>query len=107
MIIREKVIKRLNDFLTRNKNYTIEVYIKNTDTDSYIEKNYVPSDRNWDFENEKEFKMLWHNGCYSIKIPYKEISACYEGVDKYNQQDIHIILENGLCIEFECVGMKI
>lgn len=36
--LKKKVIKILGDFLERNKNYTIEVYIKNTDMDSYIEK---------------------------------------------------------------------
>lgn len=48
---KEKFSKTLNDFLTRNEEYAIQIYLKNTDTDSFIGRFLAPIGRNsFDYE---------------------------------------------------------
>ncbi len=104
--MREKFIKALEDFLEQNKDYIIEVYIKNIDEDYYIEKIYIPPTREWKSNREKGFKMLWNDNCSSIAFLYDNVNAYCEEIDKHYNQNIYVILTNGICINFECIGFK-
>lgn len=102
--IRRRAIQSIEDFLNRNKDYTIEIYIKDANNGGFcVEENYVPTGRNWNFDDEKKLKIIWHSGCYSVSIPTDKISGYYEGIDKNGQENVQVILESGICVEFECI----
>lgn len=104
---KEKFSKTLNDFLTRNEEYAIEIYLKNTDIDSIIGKFLAPIGRNYDQNGERGFKLSWNSGDNSLCVPHNEVIACYEEKDEYGSQTVHVILKCGVSIELECVGMRV
>ncbi|CUX56075.1 hypothetical protein BN3590_02183 [Clostridium sp. C105KSO15] len=104
---KEKFSKTLNDFLTRNEEYAIEIYLKNTDIDSFIGRFLAPSGRNYDQNGERGFKVSWNSGVDSLCIPHNEVINCYDERDEYGIQTIYVIMESGVSIEFECCGMRV
>lgn len=114
--IKEKMLKTLDEFLNRNKNYAIEAYISNGMTDSNIGQIIIPTDRIYN-EKDKKFMIEWNKDIKSnvrynnLSFPYDEVMACYEEVDSYDELKISesaiVILKNGMKIDFECVGMRI
>jgi len=108
--IKEKVVKTLSEFLDRNKEYIVEAYISNSNTNSIIGRMYITTDRIFKAD-DKKFILEWDNSqditLNNFSVPYDEILACYDEVDEYDQQMIFVILKNGMVIDFECVGMKI
>lgn len=105
---KEKVIRTLNRFFEKNKDYAIEVYVRNTNTHSII--GYivvVPNERELVCNEEKQYKVSWNNKYSNFTIPYDEVLNCYEETDEYGSQTIYVILKCGVSIEFECVGMII
>lgn len=108
--IKEKVVKTLSEFLDKNKEYIVEAYIRNSNTNSIIGRMYVTTDRIFK-TNDKNFTLEWDNS-HGIKsnnfsISYDEIIACYDEVDEYNQHMVFVILKCGVSIGLECVGMRI
>lgn len=107
--VKEKVIKTLNEFLERNKEYIVEAYISNPVTNHIIGRMYVATDRTFKTD-DKGFTLEWNISdninFNKFSLQYDEIIACYEEADEYNQQIVHVILRNGIIIEFECVGMR-
>lgn len=113
--IKEKMLKTLDEFLNRNKNYAIEAYISNGMTDSNIGQIIIPTDRIYN-EKDKKFMIEWNKDVNSnvrynnLSFPYDEVMACYEEVDSYDELKISesaiVILKNGMKIDFECVGMR-
>lgn len=103
---REKVIKLLNDFLDRNKDYAIEIYIKSTNTDFIIGRFLLPIDRNYDLNRERESIVLWNSGSNNIKIPHNEVVDCYEEKDENGSQSVYVIMKCGIMISFDCCGVR-
>ena len=106
---KEKVEKCMKEFLLRNKDYAIEVYIRDNMTDNIIGQILIMPERIFKMDNEK-CSLEWDTDC-NVKfnrftIIYEEIMACYEEIDEYNQQSVYMILKNGMSIEFECVGLR-
>jgi len=103
---KEKVILTLNSFFDKNKNYDIEIYVRNTTTRSTIGYIVVANEREC-INKEKQFEVSWNNKYENFKVPYDEVLNCYEETDEYGSQTVYVILKCGVSIEFECVGMVI
>ena len=104
---KEKFSKTLNDFLTRNEEYAIQIYLKNTDTDSFIGRFLAPIGRNYDQNGEGGFKVSWNKGYDSLCISHNEVIACYQEKDEYGSQTVHLIMKYGVTIDFECCGDRV
>lgn len=108
--IKEKVIKTLGDFLERNKDYTIEVYMSNLSTNSILGQMYITDECSFKTD-DKKVTLEWDNRhgvvLNNISLSYDEILSCYEEVDEYNQQTIHVILKCGISIDFGCCGLRL
>ena len=107
--VKEKVIKTLGEFLDRNKEYIVEVYISNPVTKHIIGKMYAATDRVFKTD-DKGFTLEWDNRqgivFNNFSVPYDEILACYDETDKYDQQMIFVILKCGVSIDFGCCGIE-
>lgn len=110
MEMKEKVDGILGGFLDRNKDYAISGNISNGISGNPISDFWMTIDRQYG-TNESVLYMKSNIGeiksVNHISIPYNEVMACYEERDEYNQQMVHVILKNGMRIDFECVGMRI
>ena len=107
--MKEKVDKILGDFLERNRNYAVEVYINNAVTNKRVGQVFITMDRT--FKADDKFSIEWdinHDITFNgFSLAYDEILACYEETDKYNQQTVYVIFKNGIEFIFECIGMQI
>ncbi len=101
---REKMCKTINDFLDRNKDYAIEIYLKDAGTEFIIGRFFAPSERNYDCYGEKGCRISWNGRNNDITIPYDVIS-CYEETD-FDGQAVYVILKNDIMVVLECCGMK-
>jgi len=110
VLIHENIAKTLGEFLDRNKEYIVEVYIRNLSTDNIIGRMYITTDRTIK-TNDKKIVLEWDNRrditLNNLSIPYDEVLACYDEVDEYNQHMVFVILKCGVSIGLECVGMRI
>lgn len=116
MAIKERVLEILGRFLDRNRNYVVELYIRNAVTNSSMGRIFVTSDRIYE-TNDKRFKLKWDKDeNYDVRyneflISYDDVIACYEEADKDDKPKISetavVILKNGMMIDFECFGMRI
>ena len=116
MTMKEKVENILGGFLERNKDYAVELYINNAVANSNMGKIFITSDRIGE-TNDKRLTLKWSKDeNYDVRyndfsIPYNEIMACYEEVDKDDNLKISetaiVILKNGMEFSFGCVGMRI
>lgn len=110
MTMKERVDKILGEFLERNKNYVIELYINNAVTNKRVGQMFITMDRTVK-TNEDKFEIEW-NIEQDIKFnefsfTYDEILACYDEADEYNQQTVYVIFKNGMEFIFECIGIQI
>ena len=104
--MKEKVKNILIGFMERNKDYAINIYVRNGVTDNTIMKLLIPTNRNVQAD-EKKYLLKWEIDdiqCNDVSLPYEEIMDCYEETDEYNQQIVIVIMKNGMKIEFECCG---
>ncbi len=116
MTMKEKAENILGGFLERNKDYAVELYINNAVANSNMGKIFITSDRIYE-TNDKRLTLKWSKDeNYDVRyndfsIPYNEIMACYEEVDKDDNLKISetaiVILKNGMEFSFGCVGMRI
>lgn len=114
MIMKEKVENILGDFLERNKDYAVTGNISNGLNGNPIFDFLIPIDRQYR-SAEKVFYLKSNMGDMKsvnrISIPYDEVLACYEEVDKDDNlkisETVVIILKNSMEIDFECCGMTI
>jgi hypothetical protein len=99
--------KVLGNFIKRNKEYVIEIYVKNGKTGNMITK-MLFNKMYCTLEKEKCIVDKDVVGTHDTQIilPYDEIMDCYEERDEYKQQTVHVILKNSMIIEFECCGMR-
>lgn len=114
--MKEKVEKILGEFLDRNKDYAVELYISNAVTNSTIGKIFITSDRIYE-NNDKKFELKWnkdenHDVRYNFfSILYDEIMTCYEEVDRDDNLKISetftVILKNGMEFSFGCFGVRV
>ena len=110
MAIKERVDKILGDFLKRDRNYAVELYIRNAVTNKRVGQMFITMDRTVKTDDDN-FRIEWNIG-HDIKFnefsfAYVEILACYDESDKYDQQTVYVIFKNGMEFVFECIGMQI
>lgn len=110
MTMKEKVENILGGFLDRNNDYAVTGNVSNGVSGNNISDFLIPIDRQYE-SAEKSFFLEGNiddiKSVNRISIPYDEVLDCYEERDEYNQQMVHVILKNGISIDFECVGMRI
>lgn len=116
MAMKEKVENILGGFLEGNKEYAVELYINNAITNRRIGKIFITSDRIFKADDEK-ITLEWDKDenfdvrYNDFSIPYNEVMACYEEVDKEDNlkisETVVVILKNGMKFQFECCGIKI
>ena len=119
MTIKERVDEILGRFLERNRNYAVELYLRNAVTNSSMGRIFitsVKSDRIYEI-NDKGFILKWNKDKnYDVRyneflILYDDVIACYEVADKDDKlkisETVVMILKNGMRIDFECFGMRI
>lgn len=114
--MKEKVESTLGGFLERNKDYAVDLYISNAVTNSGIGQIFITSDRTCNAD-DKKFTLKWNKDeNYDVRynefsIPYDEIMACYEEIDKNDNlkisETVVIILKNGMEFNFGCCGVRI
>ena len=101
MYMKEKVVEILGAFLKRNKDYIVHANLKNL-TSEKILADFSISD--WRIEeNDRYYKIAWDEDY--IVISYVDVVKCYEEIDEFGQQSVHIFL-GGIRIEFECCGER-
>ena len=107
MKIKERLETILGEFLERNKDYSINVYITNCVTGNHMALLLIPYERMTKKE-EGKFVLEWDDArFYNFCLLYDEILGCYEEKDEYNSQTVHVIMKNGMMFEFECVGLRV
>lgn len=108
--IKEKVIKTLSEFLERNKEYTIEVYMSNLSTNSILGRMYITDEYSFK-KDDKKVTLEWNSRrditLNNISIAYDEVLACYDEEDEYGQQMVFVILKCGVSIDFGCCGLRL
>lgn len=110
--MKENVNGVLGEFINKNKDYVIEVYICDGVSDSIIGRIFVSLDRSF-ATKEDECVLEWDTGnslFNRFTFQYDDIMACFEEwcePDMKNiGQTVVIILKNGTKYCFECVGIR-
>lgn len=110
MTMKERVDKILGDFLERDRNYAVELYINNAVTNKRLGQVFITMDRTVKTDDDK-FRIKWDINqdinFNEFSFTYNEILACYEKADEYDQQTVYVIFKNGMKYVFECIGMQI
>ena len=107
MKMKEKVENILSGFFERNKEYSVNIYIRNGVTDNHIALLLIPVER-MIVVKETKYILEWDDAQFNnFSLPYEEILDCYEERDGYNSQTVHVIMKNGMKFEFECCGLRI
>lgn len=108
---KERIDRIIEDFLLRNKDYAVEVYIRSNITDAIIGQIFVTTDRvfkgndnscsvEWDIDSGVKFNSRF-------VIPYDEVVICFEETDEYGSQTASVIMKCGVSLNFECVGLRV
>lgn len=116
--MKNKVENILGGFLERNKDYAVEIYVKNGITDNFMARLLVPIKRYMQQEEDNyslrcfvgnvEFDNIEYD---NFSLPYDEVLDCYE--EKHEKSvlaicpTVVVILKNGMKFEFRCIGLKI
>lgn len=107
MKMKEKVETILGGFLKRNKDYSVNIYVRNGITNNHMALLLLPIERVIKAE-ESKFILEWDAAQFNnFSLLYNEILDCYKERDKYNSQMVHVIMKNGVKVEFECVGLRV
>lgn len=106
---KDRIDKIINEFLSRNKDYAVEVYIRSNITDTIIGQIFVTTDRI--FKNKDDScSVEWDIDCgvkfNRFTIPYDEVVICFEETDEYGSQTASVIMKCGVSLNFECVGLR-
>lgn len=108
--MKERVDKILGDFLERDRNYAIELYINNAFTNKRMGQMFITMDRAVKADDDK-FRIEWNIdqdiNFNEFSFTYDEILACYDETDEYDQQTVYVIFKNGMEFIFGCIGMQI
>lgn len=108
---KERIDRIIGDFLSRNKDYAVEVYIRSNATDIIIGQIFVTTDRV--FKNSDDSCTLeWDMINCGVKfnrftIPYNDVVVCFDETDGYNSQATSVIIKSGVSLNFECVGLRV
>lgn len=107
MKMKEKVETILGGFLKCNKDYSVNIYVRNGITNNHMALLLLPIERVIKAEASK-FILEWDAAQFNnFSLLYDEILDCYEEKDEYNSQTVHVIMKNGMMFEFECVGLRV
>lgn len=106
---KERIDRIIDEFLSRNKDYAVEVYIRSNITDTIIGQIFVTTDRVFK-DNDKSCSVEWDVDCgvkfNRFTIPYDDVVVCFEENDEYGSQTASVIMKCGVSLNFECVGLR-
>ena len=106
---KREVAERLKDFFSRNRNYAVEVDLKNSQTHEIIGIFSITMNRECLFKDNL-LSISWKNNeCIyeALKIRYDDVIAIHEEQDEFGIQTMCIDMKYGITIEFTCVGIRI
>lgn len=107
---KDRMLEILSKFLSRNKDYAVEVHIRNNMTDGIIGQIIVTPDRVFK-SDDNSCSVEWDIDCgvkfNRFTIPYDEVMACFEETDEYGSQSVNVIMKCGMSVEFSCVGLRV
>lgn len=107
---KEKIANTMNDFMKRNGDFNIEVYVSDSCKNSFFGRFLLPMGRNYDsncVSKSECYQITWDRGRSDLKLPYDDIIACYEETDEYGSQVVTLIMKCGVSLNFECVGLRV
>lgn len=107
--IKQEVAERLEDFFSRNRDYAIELDLKDIQTHTNIGSFTITMNRECSYEDNL-LSLSWQNNeCIyeAFKIRYDDVKAIHEEQDEFGIQTVRIDMKYGITIEFTCVGIRI
>ena len=107
--IKQKVTEQLKDFFSRNRDYAVELDLKEIQTRTNIGTFSITMNRECSYKNDL-LSISWKNNeCIyeAFKIRYDDVSAIHEEQDEFGIETVHIDMKYGITIEFTCVGVRI
>lgn len=107
--IKQKVTEQLKDFFCRNRDYAVELDLKDIQTHAIIGIFTISMNRECSYEDDL-LSLSWKNNeCIyeAFKIRYDDVSAIHEEQDEFGIQTVRIDMKYGITIEFICVGIRI
>ena len=107
--IKQEVAERLKDFFSRNRDYAVELDLKEIQTRTNIGTFSITMNRECSYKNDL-LSISWKNNeCIyeAFKIRYDDVSAIHEEQDEFGIETVHIDMKYGITIEFTCVGVRI
>lgn len=106
---KREVAERLKDFFSRNRDYAVELDLKDIQTHTNIGIFTISMNRECSYEDDL-LSLSWKNNeCIyeAFKIRYDDVSAIHEEQDEFGIQTVRIDMKYGITIEFSCVGIRI
>ena len=107
--IKQEVAERLKDFFSRNRDYAVELDLKEIQTRTNIGTFSITMNRECSYKNDL-LSISWKNNeCIyeAFKIRYDDVIAIQEEQDEFGIQTVCIDMKYGIAIEFTCVGIRI
>lgn len=107
--IKQEVAEMLKDFFSRNRDYAVELDLKDIQTHTNIGIFSISMNRKCSYEDDL-LALSWENNeCIyeAFKIRYDDVSAIHEEQDEFGIETVHIDMKYGITIEFTCVGVRI
>lgn len=107
--IKQEVAERLKDFFSRNRDYAVELDLKEIQTRTNIGTFSITMNRECSYKNDL-LSISWKNNeCIyeAFKIRYDDVIAIQEEEDEFGIQTVCIDMKYGIAIEFTCVGIRI
>lgn len=106
---KREVAEKLKDFFSRNRDYAVELDLKDIQTHTNIGTFSITMNRECSYE-EDLLSLSWKNNeCIyeTLKIRYDDVKAIHEERDEFGIQTVLIDMKYGIAIEFTCVGIRI
>lgn len=107
--IKQEVAERLKDFFSRNRDYAVELDLKDIQTHTNIGIFSITMNRECAYEDDL-LSLSWKNNeCIyeALKIRYGDVIAIQEEQDEFGIQTVLINMTYGISMEFICVGIRI
>ena len=106
---KREVAEKLKDFFSRNRDYAVELDLKDIQTHTNIRIFSISMNRECSYKDDL-LSLSWKNNeCIyeAFKIRYDDVSAIHEEQDEFGIQTVRIDMKYGITIEFTCVGIRI
>ena len=106
---KREVAERLKNFFRRNRDYAVELDLKDSQTHAIIGIFSISMNRECSSEDNLLSISLKNNECIyeALKIRYDDVISIHEEQDEFGIQTVLIEMRCGFSMEFTCVGIRI